>query len=260
MVKLTGASSSRRFTGRLPGGDSPDEVTERAGDMSKEILSVVEVVSAEKGVAKDIIFEAIEAALASATRKRHPEDLDVRVSIDRETGDYETFRRWEIVDDASVVFTQEEADAALEKLLAEAGEGDGAAEGDGEQAVVGPGVFDPNRQILYSDSSRAPARIRAWGFRRRAHRVGGVRPDRRADRQAGHRAEGARGRTRAGHRGLSESGGRDGDRSRQASGTRRHHPRSRRQRRGDRQPRGRHPARDRAPGRPAPRLSEGRAP
>ncbi|MDD9980309.1 MAG: transcription termination factor NusA [Gammaproteobacteria bacterium] len=123
--------------------------------MSKEILSVVEVVSAEKGVAKEIIFEAIEAALASATRKRHPEDLDVRVSIDRETGDYETFRRWEIVDDASVVFTQEEADAALEKLLAEASphEDDGAAEEDVEE-VAGPRVFDSNRQILYSDASR----------------------------------------------------------------------------------------------------------
>ena len=122
--------------------------------MSKEILSVVEVVSAEKGVAKEIIFEAIEAALASATRKRHPEDLDVRVSIDREIGDYDTYRRWEIVDDASVVSTQEEADAALEKLLAEAPppEDDGASEGAVEE-VVGPRVFDPNRQILYSDAS-----------------------------------------------------------------------------------------------------------
>ena len=122
--------------------------------MSKEILSVVEVVSAEKGVAKEIIVEAIEAALASATRKRHPEDLDVRVSIDRETGDYDTYRRWEIVDDASVVSTQEEADAALEKLLAEAPppEDDGASEGAVEE-VVGPRVFDPNRQILYSDAS-----------------------------------------------------------------------------------------------------------
>ena len=126
--------------------------------MSKEILNVVEVVSAEKGVANDIIFEAIEAALASATRRRHPEDLDVRVAIDRETGDYETFRRWEVVDDAAVVSTQEEADAALEKLLAEAPppEGDGAVEGDAEE-VAGPRVFDPNRQILYSDvSARAP--------------------------------------------------------------------------------------------------------
>ena len=122
--------------------------------MSKEILSVVEVVSAEKGVAKDIIFEAIEAALASATRKRHPEDLDVRVSIDRETGEYDTFRRWEIVDDASVVSTQEEADAALEKLLAEAvpPEDDGSSES-ADDEVVGPRVFDPNRQILYSDAS-----------------------------------------------------------------------------------------------------------
>jgi len=122
--------------------------------MSKEILSVVEVVSAEKGVAKEIIFEAIEAALASATRKRHPEDLDVRVSIDRETGDYDTYRRWEIVDDASVVSTQEEADAALEKLLAEAPppDDDGASEGAVEE-VIGPRVFDPNRQILYSGAS-----------------------------------------------------------------------------------------------------------
>ena len=126
--------------------------------MGKEILSVVEVVSAEKGVAKEIIFDAIEAALASATRKRHPEDLDVRVSIDPETGEYETFRRWEIVDDEAVVFTQEEADAALEKLLAEAppSADDGAAQSDAEEPA-GPRVFDPNRQILYSDASaRAP--------------------------------------------------------------------------------------------------------
>ena len=96
--------------------------------MSKEILNVVEAVSVEKGVAKEIIFEAIEAALAIATRKRHHEELDVRVSIDLDTGDYETFRRWEVVDDAAVVFTQEEADAALEKLLAEAAAREGAGD------------------------------------------------------------------------------------------------------------------------------------
>ena len=61
--------------------------------MSKEILMVVDAVSNEKGVEKDIIFEAIEAALASATRRKHGEDIDVRVAIDRETGDYDTFRR-----------------------------------------------------------------------------------------------------------------------------------------------------------------------
>ncbi len=67
--------------------------------MSKEILMVVDAVSNEKGVDKEIIFEAIEAALASATRKRQFEDIDVRVSIDRETGDYETFRRWLVMAD-----------------------------------------------------------------------------------------------------------------------------------------------------------------
>ncbi len=68
--------------------------------MNKEILLVVDVVSNEKGVDKEIIFEAIEAALASATRKKHGGDIEVRVKIDRETGDYETFRRWLVVDDA----------------------------------------------------------------------------------------------------------------------------------------------------------------
>ncbi len=67
--------------------------------MNKEILMVVDVVSNEKGVAKEIIFEAIEAALASATKKKHREDIEVRVAIDRETGDYDTFRQWEVVDD-----------------------------------------------------------------------------------------------------------------------------------------------------------------
>jgi N utilization substance protein A len=69
--------------------------------MSKEILMVVDAVSNEKGVEKDIIFEAIEAALASASRRKHGEDIDVRVAIDRETGEYETFRRWLVFEDES---------------------------------------------------------------------------------------------------------------------------------------------------------------
>jgi N utilization substance protein A len=69
--------------------------------MSKEILMVVDAVSNEKGVAKEIIFEAIEAALASATRSRHGEDIEVRVAIDRETGEYDTFRTWLVFEDES---------------------------------------------------------------------------------------------------------------------------------------------------------------
>ncbi|HBF08318.1 MAG TPA: transcription termination/antitermination protein NusA [Gammaproteobacteria bacterium] len=67
--------------------------------MGKEILLVVETVSNEKGVAKGTIFEAIENALASATKKRYEDDILIRVAIDRKTGEYETFRRWKIVDD-----------------------------------------------------------------------------------------------------------------------------------------------------------------
>ena len=68
-------------------------------EMGKDILLVVDAVSNEKGVDKRIIFEALEAALASATRKKHGTDIEVRVAIDRETGAYDTFRRWEIVED-----------------------------------------------------------------------------------------------------------------------------------------------------------------
>ena len=61
--------------------------------MSKEILLVVDAVSNEKGVSKEVIFEAIELALASASKKRFEgEEADVRVAIDRKTGDHVTFR------------------------------------------------------------------------------------------------------------------------------------------------------------------------
>jgi len=72
--------------------------------MSKELLLVVDAVANEKGVAKDVIFEAMEAALASAAKKRYPnEDVAARVSIDTHSGEYETFRRWEVVPDDVVM-------------------------------------------------------------------------------------------------------------------------------------------------------------
>ena len=66
--------------------------------MSKEILYVADAVSNEKGVDKEIIFQAIESALATATRKKNGKDIEVRVDIDRETGDYDTYRRWLVID------------------------------------------------------------------------------------------------------------------------------------------------------------------
>lgn len=90
--------------------------------MSKEILMVAEAVSAEKGVSEDIIFEAIELALATAAKKRFDEESDIEVVIDRESGEYQTRRRWLVVPDTELAllgtqFTTEEAaeaDASLQ--------------------------------------------------------------------------------------------------------------------------------------------------
>ena len=67
--------------------------------MNRELLLLVDALAREKNVPKDIVFTALESALASATKKRFPNEIDARVSIDRETGDYESFRRWTVVPD-----------------------------------------------------------------------------------------------------------------------------------------------------------------
>ena len=67
--------------------------------MSKEILMVVSSVSNEKGVSQDILFEALELALATATKKRYNDDVELRVAIDQESGEYDTFRRWLVIED-----------------------------------------------------------------------------------------------------------------------------------------------------------------
>ncbi|HPF27947.1 MAG: transcription termination factor NusA [Steroidobacteraceae bacterium] len=85
--------------------------------MNKEILMVVDAVSNEKGVDKEIIFEALEAALAAATRKKHNEEWDVRVAIDRKTGDYDTFRRWKVFADDSTELETPDRELRLEDAL-----------------------------------------------------------------------------------------------------------------------------------------------
>ena len=66
--------------------------------MSREILLLVDALAHEKNVTEEVIFIALELALASATKKKHHDDVDVRVEIDRETGEYKTFRRWQYVE------------------------------------------------------------------------------------------------------------------------------------------------------------------
>ena len=76
--------------------------------MSKELLLVAEALSNEKGVSREVVIEAIQAALESATRKLSGMDLGVRVALDPRTGEYETFRFWDVVEDDAVEFSDRE--------------------------------------------------------------------------------------------------------------------------------------------------------
>ena len=105
--------------------------------MSREILLLVDALAHEKNVAKEVIFSALEFALASATKKRFAEDADVRVEIDRDTGEYESFRRWTLLTD----------DQALENPGAEMYADDERAEG---KTVLEGGVFeDPLESVEF---------------------------------------------------------------------------------------------------------------
>jgi len=69
--------------------------------MNREMLMLVEAISHEKNVERDVVFGAVELALAQATKKLYQGDVDIRVSMDRDSGDYETFRRWLVVPDSA---------------------------------------------------------------------------------------------------------------------------------------------------------------
>jgi N utilization substance protein A len=114
--------------------------------MDKEILLVVDVVSNEKGIDKEIIFQAIEAALATATRKRHGGEIDARVAIDRQTGAYETFRRWQVIDET--------------RVPDETGE-EGEDGEDGEDALV---YEHPERQITLTEARQRDPDLKHGDF------------------------------------------------------------------------------------------------
>jgi len=82
--------------------------------MSREVLLLVDALAREKNVARDVVFAALETALASATKKRFKEEVDIRVTIDRLSGDYEAFRRWQVVPDGEL------EDHDIQMILSEA--------------------------------------------------------------------------------------------------------------------------------------------
>src|SRR5579862_1250822 len=110
----------------------------RGRAMNKEILLVVEAVSNEKGVDREVIFQAIEAALETATKKKAEEEIDVKVEINRKTGDYATFRRWMVIEEES-----EETDHGLMTLTLS------QAKKQNPQAKVGDYVFEPMESVEF---------------------------------------------------------------------------------------------------------------
>ena len=118
--------------------------------MSKELLLVVDAVANEKGVPREVIIEAIEAALASAAKKRYPEqDVAIRVVVDPKDGSYETFRRWEVVADDVVM---ESPDRQL-RMMDAVDESDGVEVGDFieeqiESAEFGRSAAQAAKQVI----------------------------------------------------------------------------------------------------------------
>ncbi|GAA0852980.1 transcription termination factor NusA [Aliiglaciecola litoralis] len=105
--------------------------------MNKEILLVAEAVSNEKQVPKEKIFEALEFAIASATKKKNEGEIEVRVAIDRESGDFDTFRRWLVIPD-----DQEQENPYAEITLS-------AAQVDEPEAQLGDFVEDQIESITF---------------------------------------------------------------------------------------------------------------
>ncbi|GGA84933.1 transcription termination/antitermination protein NusA [Neiella marina] len=107
---------------------------------NKEILQVVDAVSNEKAVPREKIFQALESALATATKKKNETDIEVRIDIDRKTGDFETFRRWLVIaDDQPSEFPTKEYSLEVARMLWEDEE---LQEGDYVEEQIESIVFD----------------------------------------------------------------------------------------------------------------------
>ena len=94
--------------------------------MNRELLDFVDAIAREKSVDREVVFAAVEAALASATKKLQGGEADIRVTVDRDSGDYETFRRWLVVPDSAGLQNPDAEELLSEALeqLADLEEGD----------------------------------------------------------------------------------------------------------------------------------------
>ena len=120
--------------------------------MNREMLMLVDAISREKNVDREIVFGAVEAALAQATKKLNGGEVDIRVAVDRDNGNYETFRRWLVVPDEA-------------------------------------GLQNPDAEEMLSDALDRISEIEVGRLHRRADRVAAHRPHRCHGGQAGHPAK-----------------------------------------------------------------------
>ena len=99
--------------------------------MNREMLMLVDAISREKNVERDVVFAAVESALAQATKKLFEGDVDIRVAIDRDTGSYETFRRWLVVPDSAGLQNPDAEELLMDALdrIADVEEGEYIEEG-----------------------------------------------------------------------------------------------------------------------------------
>ena len=132
--------------------------------MNREMLMLVDAISREKNVERDVVFAAVESALAQATKKLFEGDVDIRVAIDRDTGSYETFRRWLVVPDSAGLQNPDAEELLMDALdrIADVEEGEYIEEGVeslpigrigamAAKQVILQKIRDAEREMLLSD-------------------------------------------------------------------------------------------------------------
>jgi len=132
--------------------------------MNREMLMLVDAISREKNVERDVVFAAVESALAQATKKLFAGDVDIRVAIDRDTGNYETFRRWLVVPDSAGLQNPDAEELLMDALdrIADVEEGEYIEEGVeslpigrigamAAKQVILQKIRDAEREMLLSD-------------------------------------------------------------------------------------------------------------
>ena len=132
--------------------------------MNREMLMLVDAISREKNVERDVVFAAVESALAQATKKLFTGDVDIRVAIDRDTGNYETFRRWLVVPDSAGLQNPDAEELLMDALdrIADVEEGEYIEEGVeslpigrigamAAKQVILQKIRDAEREMLLSD-------------------------------------------------------------------------------------------------------------